>query len=56
MGKKVGITHYRITSNQLPVVFDGFKIAVVSDLHNANVMTQADLAEELKISSSCEGY
>lgn len=31
----VGVTHYRITSNQLPDSFDGFKIAVVSDLHNA---------------------
>ena len=31
----VGVTHYSITSNQLPDSFDGFKIAVVSDLHNA---------------------
>lgn len=31
----VGVTHYSITSNQLPDSFDRFKIAVVSDLHNA---------------------
>ena len=31
----VGVTHYSITSNKLPDSFDGFKIAVVSDLHNA---------------------
>ena len=31
----VGVTHYSITSNQLPDSFDGFKIAVVSDLHKA---------------------
>ena len=31
----VGVTHYSITSDQLPHPFDGFKIAVVSDLHNA---------------------
>ncbi len=31
----VGITRYSITSDQLPDPFDGFKIAVVSDLHNA---------------------
>lgn len=33
--KTVGTTCYGITSNRLPVSFDGFKIAVVSDLHNA---------------------
>ena len=31
----VGVTHYSITSNQLPDSFDGFTIAVVSDFHNA---------------------
>ena len=31
----VGVTHYSVTSKQLPDSFDGFKIAVVSDLHNA---------------------
>ena len=31
----VGVTHYSITSNQLPDSFDSFKIAVVSDVHNA---------------------
>ena len=33
--KTVGTTCYSITSNRLPDSFDGFKIAVVSDLHNA---------------------
>lgn len=31
----VGVNHYSITRNQLPDSFDSFKIAVVSDLHNA---------------------
>lgn len=31
----VGVTHYSVTNKQLPDSFDGFKIAVVSDLHNA---------------------
>ena len=31
----VGITRYTVTSNRLPHSFDGYKIAVVSDLHNA---------------------
>ena len=31
----VGVTRYSITSNRLPDSFDGFKITVVSDLHNA---------------------
>ena len=31
----VGVTHYSVTGKQLPDSFDGFKIAVVSDLHNA---------------------
>ena len=31
----VGATHYSITSDHVPDSFDGFKIAVVSDLHNA---------------------
>ena len=31
----IGVTHYRITSDRLPDLYDGLKIAVVSDLHNA---------------------
>ena len=31
----VGVTRYSVTSNRLPDSFDGFKITVVSDLHNA---------------------
>ena len=31
----VGVTRYCITSDRLPDIFDGYKIAVVSDLHNA---------------------
>ena len=31
----VGVTHYGITSDRLPDSFDGFRIAVVSDFHNA---------------------
>lgn len=31
----VGVTRYCITSDRLPDIFEGYKIAVVSDLHNA---------------------
>lgn len=31
----VGVTRYRITSDRLPDTFDGYKILVISDLHNA---------------------
>lgn len=31
----VGVTHYTVESNKLPVTFDHYKIAVISDLHNA---------------------
>ena len=31
----VGITHYTVVSNRLPATFDHYKIAVISDLHNA---------------------
>jgi len=31
----VGITHYKVRSDKLPKSFVGYKIAVVSDLHNA---------------------
>lgn len=31
----VGVTRYCITSDRLPDIFDGYKIVVISDLHNA---------------------
>lgn len=31
----VGVTHYTVVSSKLPVNFDHYKIAVISDLHNA---------------------
>lgn len=31
----VGVTHYTVVSNRLPAAFDHYKIAVISDLHNA---------------------
>lgn len=31
----VGVTHYEVTSDKLPISFDNYKIAVVSDVHNA---------------------
>lgn len=31
----VGVTHYRVASERLPDAFEGYRIAVVSDLHNA---------------------
>ena len=31
----VGTTYYHIESDRIPRAFDGYKIAVVSDLHNA---------------------
>ena len=32
----IGVTHYSIRSNRVPSSFDNFRIAVVSDLHNAD--------------------
>lgn len=31
----VGVTHYTVAGNRLPAAFDHYKIAVISDLHNA---------------------
>lgn len=31
----VGVTHYTVSDNKLPTAFNHYKIAVVSDLHNA---------------------
>ena len=31
----VGVTRYTVAGNRLPAAFDHYKIAVVSDLHNA---------------------
>ena len=31
----VGITRYTVTSDRLPTSFDHYKIALISDLHNA---------------------
>ncbi len=31
----VGVTHYTVASNRLPASFNHYKIAVISDLHNA---------------------
>lgn len=31
----VGVTHYTVPDSSLPAAFDHYKIAVVSDLHNA---------------------
>ena len=33
----VGTTHYTVASSRLPASFDHYKIAVVSDLHNAEL-------------------
>ncbi|MGN1235604.1 MAG: metallophosphoesterase, partial [Christensenellaceae bacterium] len=33
----VGTTYYEIASDRLPHAFDGFKIAQISDLHNAEL-------------------
>ncbi len=32
----IGVSHYQIASKRLPSGFDGFRIAVISDLHNAS--------------------
>ena len=45
----VGVTHYTVTSNRLPHSFDGYKIAVVSDLHNAQFgNNNSQLVEKIK--------
>lgn len=45
----VGITRYTVTSNRLPHSFDGYKIAVVSDLHNAQFgNNNSQLVEKIK--------
>ena len=31
----VDVTHYRVFNNRVPVAFEQYKIAVISDLHNA---------------------
>ena len=45
----VGITRYTVTSNRLPHSFDGYKIAVVSDLHNVQFgNNNSQLVEKIK--------
>ena len=45
----VGVTHYTVTSNRLPHSFDGYKIAVVSDLHNVQFgNNNSQLVEKIK--------
>lgn len=44
-----GVTRYTVTSNRLPHSFDGYKIAVVSDLHNAQFgNNNSQLVEKIK--------
>ena len=45
----VGVTRYTVTSDRLPHSFDGYKIAVVSDLHNAQFGNDnSQLVEKIK--------
>ena len=45
----VGVTRYTVTSDRLPHSFDGYKIAVVSDLHNAQFGNDnSQLVEKVK--------
>ena len=45
----VGVTRYTVTSDRLPHSFDGYKIAVVSDLHNAQFgNNNSQLVEKIK--------
>ena len=45
----VGVTRYTVTSNRLPHSFDGYRIAVVSDLHNAQFgNNNSHLIEKIK--------
>ena len=45
----VGVTRYTVTSNRLPHSFDGYKIAVVSDLHNVQFgNNNSQLVEKIK--------
>ena len=37
--RHVGVTRYTVESNRIPAAFDYFKIAVISDLHNAKFGT-----------------
>ena len=44
-----GVTRYTVTSNRLPHSFDGYTIAVVSDLHNAQLgNNNGQLVEKIK--------
>ena len=44
-----GVTRYTVTSNRLPHSFDGYRIAVVSDLHNAQFgNNNSQLVEKIK--------
>ena len=45
----VGVTRYAVTSDRLPHSFDGYKIAVVSDLHHAQFgNNNSQLVEKMK--------
>ena len=45
----VGVTRYTVTSDHLPHSFDGYKIAIVSDLHNAQFGNDnSQLVEKIK--------
>ncbi|MBQ1826337.1 MAG: metallophosphoesterase [Erysipelotrichaceae bacterium] len=45
----VGITHYEVTSVRLPESFNGFRIALISDLHNASFGSDnSQLIEKIK--------
>ena len=45
----VGVTRYTVTSDHLPHSFDGYKIAVVSDLHDAQFGNDnSQLVEKVK--------
>lgn len=44
-----GVTHYTVTSKRLPHSFDGYKIVVVSDLHNTQFgNNNSQLVEKIK--------
>ncbi len=45
----VGVTHYAIGSNRIPAAFDNYKIAVISDFHNADFGKEnIDIIEKVK--------
>lgn len=57
MGEKISVTDYEYRSDRVPLPFDGFKIAAVSDLHcKKSEKIMRFLLTELKVLSLISFY